>query len=55
MYRAAIMLKMIKALIIMLMTAIMSHLMLTMLMMMKRWKGKTRGMNRIPFILIRGL
>ena len=49
------MLKMIKALIIMLMTAIMSHLMLIMLIMMKKRKGKTRGMNRIPFIVIREL
>ena len=56
MYQAAMMLKMIEAVIIKLMTVIMNHLMLIMLMMMKRGRRrKTRGLNRIPFILIREL
>ena len=58
---AAVMLKMMEAVIMMLMTMTMSHLMLVMLMMimttmmMKRRRTKTREVNRIPFILVREL
>ena len=55
---AAMMLKMMEAVIMMPITVSMSHLMLIMLMMIMRTmmkRKKMRGMNRIPFILVREL